>query len=88
MGWTADEVADFLGHGWTIEVAQARPRPAIDAQGRHIMINDALMRAATSTDSCSASAQRWTDSRADVRRGIRLRHCRDHDLRHPRQIAL
>lgn len=50
MGWTADEVADFLGHGWTIEVAQARPRPAIDAQGRQIMINDAQMRARRDLD--------------------------------------
>jgi thioredoxin reductase len=45
MGWTADEVADSLGAGWTIEVAEARPRPAADPAGREITIRDAVLRA-------------------------------------------
>ena len=32
MGWTADEVVDWLGADWTIEVAEARPRPAVDPE--------------------------------------------------------
>lgn len=45
MGWTAHEVADSLGNGWTIDVAEARPRPATDPQGQTITIHDAVLRA-------------------------------------------
>ncbi|MCW2645806.1 MAG: NAD(P)/FAD-dependent oxidoreductase [Pseudonocardiales bacterium] len=45
MGWTADQVADSLGAGWTIEVAEARPRQAADPAGREITIRDAVLRA-------------------------------------------
>ncbi len=45
VGWTADDVADTLGDGWTIEVAEARPRPATDPEGRDITIHDAVLRA-------------------------------------------
>ncbi len=45
MGWTADEVADALGDGWTIVVAEARPRPTTDPEGREITIHDAVLRA-------------------------------------------
>jgi hypothetical protein len=44
IGCAANEVADFLGHSWTVELVQARPRPGIDPQGRPIMINDAVFR--------------------------------------------
>ena len=42
---TADQVADSLGAGWTIEVAEARPRQAADPAGREITIRDAVLRA-------------------------------------------
>ena len=45
MGWTAGEVADALGEGWTIAVAEARPRLATDPEGREITIHDAVLRA-------------------------------------------
>jgi len=45
MGWTADEVADALGEGWTIVVAEARPRTTTDPEGREITIHDAVLRA-------------------------------------------
>ncbi|HEX6521733.1 MAG TPA: FAD-dependent oxidoreductase [Streptosporangiaceae bacterium] len=45
FGWTADEVAAELGEGWTIEVAEARPRPATDPDGREVTIHDAVLRA-------------------------------------------
>ncbi len=44
-GWTASELAARLGEGWTIEVAQARPRQATDADGRTVTIHDAVLRA-------------------------------------------
>jgi thioredoxin reductase/SAM-dependent methyltransferase len=45
MGWTARELADFLGEGWSIELAEVRPRSATDPQGREISIHDAVLRA-------------------------------------------
>lgn len=45
MGWTVDEVADSLGAGWTVEVAEVRPRPVTDPAGREIAIRDAVVRA-------------------------------------------
>ncbi|MDQ1702185.1 MAG: hypothetical protein QOF57_1437 [Frankiaceae bacterium] len=45
MGWTAHEVAASLGEGWTIEVAEARPRTATDPEGREVTIRDAVLRA-------------------------------------------
>ncbi len=45
MGWTADEAAAALGEGWTIEVAEARPRLATDPDGRKVTIHDAVLRA-------------------------------------------
>jgi hypothetical protein len=45
MGWTADELAATLGEGWTIEVAEARPRRATDHDGREVTIHDAVVRA-------------------------------------------
>lgn len=45
MGWTADQVADSLGAGWTIQVSEARPRQATDPAGREITIHDAVLRA-------------------------------------------
>jgi len=45
FGWTADEVAAELDEGWTIEVAEARPRLATDPDGREVAIHDAILRA-------------------------------------------
>jgi thioredoxin reductase/SAM-dependent methyltransferase len=45
MGWTAGELAASLGEGWTIEVAEARPRRATGADGRKVTISDAVLRA-------------------------------------------
>lgn len=45
MGWSATEVAGRLGHGWTVEVAQARPRPGRDHEGHEATVHDAVLRA-------------------------------------------
>jgi thioredoxin reductase len=45
MGWTADELAAALGEGWTIEVAEARPRQGTDPDGRKVTLHDAVLRA-------------------------------------------
>jgi thioredoxin reductase/SAM-dependent methyltransferase len=45
MGWTAVEVAEELGDGWIIEVAEARPRLATDPEGCEVTVHDAVMRA-------------------------------------------
>lgn len=44
-GWTAEEVAASLGAGWTIEVAEARPRQATGPEGDEVTIHDAVLRA-------------------------------------------
>jgi tRNA A58 N-methylase Trm61 len=44
-GWTAQEVAATLGAGWTVEVAESRPRQAAGPDGEQITINDAVLRA-------------------------------------------
>lgn len=45
LGWTADEVAGSLGDGWTVVVAEARPRTAVDSNGREVIVRDAVLRA-------------------------------------------
>ncbi|MGH8971173.1 MAG: SAM-dependent methyltransferase, partial [Actinomycetes bacterium] len=45
MWWNAHEVADSLGDGWTVEVAETRPRPATDHEGREVTVHDAVLRA-------------------------------------------
>ena len=44
-GWTAEEVTAALGDGWTIEAAEARPRPATGPDGDEVTIHDAVLRA-------------------------------------------
>jgi 16S rRNA G1207 methylase RsmC len=44
-GWAADEVAAALGEGWSIEAAEARPRPATGPDGAQVTIRDAILRA-------------------------------------------
>jgi hypothetical protein len=44
-GVTPGDVAAALGEGWTIEVAEARPRQAAGPDGEEITINDAVLRA-------------------------------------------
>lgn len=43
--WPADEVVAGLGPGWTVVVAEARPRTANDPDGRAVTVHDAVMRA-------------------------------------------
>ena len=43
--FTAAETAAALDEGWTVEVADRRPREALDPDGRTITIHDAIMRA-------------------------------------------
>jgi hypothetical protein len=57
MGWTAGEVADSLGDGWTVEVAEARPRPATDPDGREVTIHDAVLRACRDPGCAHAGTQ-------------------------------
>ena len=45
-GWTTGEVLDRLGDGWTMEVADSRPRRATDPHsGDEMTIHDAVVRA-------------------------------------------
>jgi len=44
-GWKAEEVAATLGEGWTVEVAEARPRQATGPDGGEVTIHDAVLRA-------------------------------------------
>lgn len=46
MFFTAEEVADSLDPArWEVLVADARPRPVNDPEGREIIIHDAVLRA-------------------------------------------
>lgn len=45
LGWTAADLAASLGAGWTIEVAEARPRETTDPDGQKVTIHDAILRA-------------------------------------------
>lgn len=46
MFWAAEDVAAALDPAaWTVEVAEARPRDATDAEGRTVRIHDAVTRA-------------------------------------------
>ncbi len=45
MGWFARDVVDFLGAGWTIDVAEARPRTTTGPDGEPVHIRDAVVRA-------------------------------------------
>lgn len=45
MGWSAPEVAAGLGEGWTVEVAEARPRPGRDHEGNEVTVHDSVLRA-------------------------------------------
>jgi hypothetical protein len=44
-GWTAGEVAAALGEGWTVEVAESRPRRAAGPDGEEVTLHDAILRA-------------------------------------------
>jgi SAM-dependent methyltransferase len=46
MFWTAEEVADSLDAGrWEVLVAEERPRPGRDPEGREVTLHDAVLRA-------------------------------------------
>jgi SAM-dependent methyltransferase len=46
MFWTAEEVATALdGADWDVVVAEDRPRPARDPEGREVTLHDAVLRA-------------------------------------------
>jgi SAM-dependent methyltransferase len=49
MGWSIEEIITALGSGWTIEVAESRPRPHVDLDGNDATINDAILRARRTT---------------------------------------
>jgi SAM-dependent methyltransferase len=61
-GWTAADVAGALGDGWIIEVAETRPRPPTNHDGREITIHDAVLRA--HRDSGSQPTHPWKSKRA------------------------
>jgi SAM-dependent methyltransferase len=44
-GWTAGDMAEWLGDSWVIDVAEARPRQVVDPEGREVTIHDAVVRA-------------------------------------------
>jgi thioredoxin reductase/SAM-dependent methyltransferase len=44
-GWTAGEVAAALGEGWTIQVAETRPRRITGQDGDEVDIHDVILRA-------------------------------------------
>ncbi|HEY5336440.1 MAG TPA: class I SAM-dependent methyltransferase [Mycobacteriales bacterium] len=43
--WPPGEVVAALGAGWTVVVAEARPRTATDPDGQEVTVHDAVMRA-------------------------------------------
>lgn len=43
--WAADEVVAALGSGWTVVVAEARPRAATHPDGTEVTVHDAVMHA-------------------------------------------
>ncbi|SDY56426.1 Methyltransferase domain-containing protein [Modestobacter sp. DSM 44400] len=46
MFWTAEEIADSLdADRWNMLVAEARPRPGRDPEGRELTLHDAVLRA-------------------------------------------
>ncbi len=45
MSWTTDEIVGLLGDGWSVAVAEARPRLASDPEGREVTIHDTVLRA-------------------------------------------
>ena len=45
MWWSADDIAATLDDGWTVEVAEARPRPARDPAGAEHTVRDTVLRA-------------------------------------------
>lgn len=62
-GWTTADVAGTLGDGWTIDVAETRPRPGHIHDGREITIHDVVLRARRSLPPESHTRQ-WTSKRA------------------------
>jgi thioredoxin reductase len=67
MLWTADELAATLGEGWSIEVAEARPRQATDPDGREVTIHDTVLRARRDARARQAPAHPSNTSNADTR---------------------
>ena len=41
--YTADEIAALLDHSWTVDVSEARPRPASTADGAPVTVHDAVL---------------------------------------------
>jgi SAM-dependent methyltransferase len=41
--YTADEIAALLDHSWTVDVSEARPRPASAADGAPVTVHDAVL---------------------------------------------
>jgi hypothetical protein len=43
--YSADEVAGLLDDAWSVEVNEARPRPAMTTDGVEVFVHDAVLRA-------------------------------------------
>jgi hypothetical protein len=50
MFFTADELADQLDDEWEVQLAEARPRRAVDPDGREITITDTVLKARRRSD--------------------------------------
>jgi hypothetical protein len=53
--YTSGEIAVLLDDSWTIEVSQARPRPASTPDGAEVTIHDAVLVATRRTAASAAS---------------------------------
>ena len=50
MMFTADELAEHLDDPWDVQVSEARPRTAIDPDGREVTITDSVLKARRRSD--------------------------------------
>ena len=48
--FTADEIAEQLDDEWEIQVSEARPRTAVDPDGREVTITDTVLKARRRSD--------------------------------------
>ncbi len=53
--YSSDEVAGLLDDSWTVEVSEARPRPASTPDGAEVTVHDAVLVATRRTSTASPS---------------------------------
>jgi hypothetical protein len=41
--YSPDEIATLLDHSWTVEVSEARPRPATTPEGAEVTVHDSVL---------------------------------------------